>query len=507
MNCILLFYGNPCSGKDTFINFLLKKKKKILLFLYFFVNLTKDNSHKYIKEKIFFVKLIKYFYKINNFRYKLVYKEKNELRISFNFLIYLIRHFSIIIKNKYFYSYKYMKLIHLKKKKNFKNNNKYEKYTIKKWRIKKRQKLFNYFKNSKIFFVFYKEIVKWKIYFKKFLEKNKFCIYNISTDFIEKQFYHNLEKDTFKFNITNRKYIYTLNKKYIIFSKKINNSYYLFIKKTNIKNEQFVINKKKKKKKVTLINQSKNWKTARTIAYEYCMNLMKINNKNYIKDNKKKKNNYCNEKLESKIIILNDTFHFPSMRKQYYILSKKYYYNYIQIFMNTPLKTCLSRNKNRKKFKYISDKTIIKNHKYHRKYAIRLKEYKCKNLLKTINVIKGNYKWQMKILSLEVNSFKKKKFLEVLFFIYKYSNYFKDTKEKKLISIKEQHKPKIELNYLDIVNLTINKIIHEKLKELPNDQKNEYAKKFRLIKLQLLKECKTGKTYNIKNIENKFIIN
>ncbi|CRH03109.1 L-seryl-tRNA(Sec) kinase, putative [Plasmodium relictum] len=470
MNCLVLLYGSPCSGKDTFINFLLKKKKKLLLFLYFFLNLTKKKPYKYIREKIFFIELIKYFYRINNYRYKLVYIKKKKLRISFKYLIYLIRHFDIIIKNRYFYPNKYMKLNNLKKK-ILKNNNKQGKYTFKRWRIKKYPKLFDYFKNSKIFFILHKEITKWKIYFKKFLEKNKICIYNISTDFIEKQFYHNIEEKSFKYSKRNKKYLYTLNKKYITFSKKINDTFYLFLKKTNIKNEKFVIKKEKKKKKVTLINQTKNWKKARKIAYEYCMNIMKINKESFINDNKKKRNYYYNEKSENKIIILNDTFHLPSMRKQYYILSKKYYYNYIQIFINTPLKKCLKRNINRKKFKYISNKTIIKNHKYHKKYAIRLKEKKNKNFFKIINVIKGNYKWQRKILSLEINSFKKKK----------------NIKEKKIMSIKEQKKPKIELNHLDIINTTINKIIHEKLKELPNEQKNEYAKKFRLIKLQLLK--------------------
>ncbi|SPJ08130.1 L-seryl-tRNA(Sec) kinase, putative [Plasmodium sp. DRC-Itaito] len=537
MNFVLLFYGPPCSGKDKFINYLLKRNKVIYLFLYFFVNIKNETEGSYkqnVQEKKMFIKIIKYYYQIKEREQKNILRtiRRNEsIAPSFSFLIFLTRHFlniinkksSIFILNKYKNAQnetvtlvgekKHHKSTREKKRKRKRKNNN------KKNKINNNHKYNNIYKkkkfykpsihkyNKKLFFIFYKNIYKFIKYFKKFLKHNfNTYIYNISTDQIEKLFYNNKYNiiDTFKRQQIERIntyncYVCTLNKsKFYIFhkkDKKINgNIFYPVFKKSNIKNKNdtlFIKLKKKTKTKPTSYNQIKYWNLSRKIAYQYCKSIMRKGPQ------------------QNKIIILNDTFHLPSMRKEYYILTKKYPYNYIQTFINTPLATCLKRNKKRVKFKYISLKTIIRNYKFHKTYSIQSKLEK--NLSKMIHVVKSKYKWQEKILSLQVNTFykksktKKNKLVHVLRFIY---NHFDNIKNMDTIKIRKHDNKKNDMNTnrLNILNVTINKMIHEKLKNLPNDKKNEYAKRFHFIKLEILKECRMNTMITPQYIDKKLDI-
>ncbi|SOV20142.1 L-seryl-tRNA(Sec) kinase,putative [Plasmodium sp. gorilla clade G2] len=544
MNFVLLFYGPPCSGKDKFINYLLKRNKVIYLFLYFFVNIKNEKECSYkqnVEEKKIFIKIIKYYYQIKEREQKnilrTIRRKEDNIAPSFSFLIFLTRHFlniinkksSIFILNKYrntqnetFDHLEGKKKHHknsrkkIKRKNNNKinNNHKYNKI-YKKFFYK--PCIHKY--NKKLFFIFYKNIYKFIKYFKKFLTYNfNTYIYNISTDQIEKLFYDNTNYiiDAFKRQQieridTNNCHVCTLNKsKFYIFhkkDKKINgNIFYPVFKKSNIinKNDTLFIklkktNKKEKKKqnkKPTSYNQIKYWNLSREIAYEYCKNIMRRGG------------------TQNRIIILNDTFHLPSMRKEYYILTKKYPYNYIQTYINTPLATCLNRNKKRVKFKYISSKTIIRNYKCHKKYSIQSNQEKY--LSKMIHVVKSKFKWQEKILSLQVNTFYKKyktkknkvgkfQLVHILRFIY---NHFDNFKNMDTIKIRKHDKKKNDMNpnKLNILNVTINKIIHEKLKNLPNEKKNEYAKRFHVIKLEILKECRMNKMITPEYIDKKLDI-
>lgn len=348
MNFVFLFYGPPCSGKDKFINYLLKRNKAIYLFLYFFVNIKKETEHSYkqnVEEKKIFIKIIKYYYQIKE------REQKNILRIirrneyiapSFSFLIFLTRHFlkvinkksSIFILNKYKNAQnervtleggkKHHKSTREKKKnkRKRKNNNKINNNYIYN-NIYKKKKIYKpsiHIYNKNLFFIFYKNIYKLIKYFKKFLRYNfNTYIYNISTDEIEKLFYNNTYNiiDSFKRQQikrinTNNCFVSTLNKsKFYIFHKKdknINGNIFCPVfKKSNIKNKKdtLFIKLKKTNKKPTSYNQIKYWNLSRKIAYEYCKSIMKKGGQ------------------ENRIIILNDTFHLPSMRKEYYILTKK----------------------------------------------------------------------------------------------------------------------------------------------------------------------------------------
>ncbi|KYO03683.1 putative L-seryl-tRNA(Sec) kinase [Plasmodium gaboni] len=539
MNFVLLFYGPPCSGKDKFINYLLKRNKVIYLFLYFFVNIKNETECSYkqnVEEKNFFIKIIKYYYQIKEREQKnilrTIRRKEDNIAPSFSFLIFLTRHFlniinkksSIFILNKYknaqnetFDRLEGKKKHHKNSRKKIKrknnnqinNNHKYNKIYKKFF-----YKPYIHKYNKKMFFIFYKKIYKFIKYFKKFLTYNfNTYIYYISTDQIENLFYHNTNNiiDAFKRQQieridTNNCHVCTLNKsKFYIFhkkDKKINgNIFYPVFKKSNIINKNDTVfiklkktNKKEKKKqnkKPTSYNQIKYWNLSREIAYEYCKNIMRRGG------------------TQNRIIILNDTFHLPSMRKEYYILTKKYPYNYIQTYINTPLATCLNRNKKRVKFKYISSKTIIRNYKCHKKYSIQSKQQKY--LSKMIHVVKSKYKWQEKILSLQVNTFykkyktKKSKLVHILRFIY---NHFDNFKNMDTIKIRKHDKKKNDMNAnkLNILNVTINKIIHEKLKNLPNEKKNEYAKRFHVIKLEILKECRMNKMITPEYIDKKLDI-
>ncbi|VWU51995.1 L-seryl-tRNA(Sec) kinase, putative [Hepatocystis sp. ex Piliocolobus tephrosceles] len=537
MNMLVLFYGKPCSGKDYFINFLLKRKKEINFFIYILFNLTEEcSSYKNLNEKNFFIQLIKHYYytKTNvNKRasIKLCFKyNKNQVkekRIPFSFFIYVIKNIVMQRQNNTQVISLCNILNCLKKKiKKVKNNyiikNNTTKYCNK---IIKRKKSYYIICNNKtkhhLFFIFYKNKKRWLSYFSNFQKEYKTNVYNISTDLIEKQLYNGTNKNKILFSIKKKKSkLYNLfKKKIIIYQKKkyIYNVpyYYPIVKKTNIKNDLFII-KCKTKKKVTLNNQTKYWHWARKIAYTYCKSLIREQvqrNKNTNKringeKNIKKKYNIYRSQNSNKIIILNDTFHLPSMRKKYYLLGKKYHFNYLQVYIYASLKTCLRRNKTRNKFKFVSNNTIIKNHAYHEKYALSLKYNHFPDLTKFINVFNGSKHWQKQTKTIVVNSDTRKHFTEVLLFIYNNFKYFKYAKKETTFGKnKEQEKKKpTDPSYLEVLNNVINKIIHEKLQEVSNYKKNEYAMKFRLIKLQLLKEGRTKKTLITDDIKDKFVI-
>ncbi|KAI4840953.1 L-seryl-tRNA(Sec) kinase [Plasmodium brasilianum] len=518
MNFTFLFYGKPCSGKDTLINNLLKRKKQILHFIYLFYNLTEKRIfYKYVEEKILFINLIKYYYRLNNVRIKLscTGRKRGTKIISFSFLLYLSRCLLTRMGCHPFQPNAYNKLNNMIKKvirqnkknkflKNYKDkyNNMRGKhrYPYNKWNIKKKATLFNNLNKYKMCYTFANQIIKWKKYFQLFMSKNKTCIYVICTDFIEKQFYNyqSKEKKNTPFSLQLKKaekyHYYMLNEKYIIYEKKkkkkksTQNVFYPFLKKTRVKNGILLIRKKEKKKKATLINQTKYWKVARKIAYSYCLSLMRREKCKEQHEKEKEKEHHCPHKnSRNKIIILNDTFHLPSMRKKYFLLSKKYNFNYVQVYLNTPLQTCLRRNRNRKNFKYISEKTIVRNHICQQKYAVRLNPGEQTKVSNMINVVKTGHKWQMKILSLQIDSFRQNKIAEILFFIYKHFTHFKNIKQKRKVSTKEEQKPQTKSNPLNLLNVMINKIIHERLKELPN-------------------ECRDNNTHTIENVEDMFFV-
>ncbi|CAD2096239.1 L-seryl-tRNA(Sec) kinase, putative [Plasmodium vinckei petteri] len=534
MNFLFMFYGAPCSGKDTLINFLIKKKKKILFFVYLLYNLKKENiSYKYSYEKVFFIQLIKYCSKINN------NNAARKINISFLSLIHLYKTLFITsLGDSPFRSTLqsslnavYNKIKNVKKEKKInktkqlcvsshthpkstkhkyshnidQNGEHANKNDTTKTCIKiSRKQILRRIVKPKTFFIFYKKFAK---HFQHFLSKYKNSIHNISPDYIEKQFYSIKNKKRHinqykKIKKNEKNSIAVVTNKIFIFKKQNPKTkiYYPDIKKRCLKNKLFFLSNIRKNKNIkpTLINQKKYWKIARQIAYLYCYHL--------INQNDKKKSDIKHEK--NKIIILNDTFHFPSMRKKYYLLSKKYNSLYIQTFLNTPSKTCVKLNINRDKFKYISNETIIKNCLYHNKYAIKLKKNEQKNNPRMINLVKATRKWQANTISIQFNRLKNKnKLTELLFFIYKYfETFIKEIKKEKTVIKKESHNPVIQTNVLEIINNNANKIIHEKLKNIPNDQKNVYAQKYRLIKLQLLKECRIAKNCNIKDIESRFTI-
>ncbi|CAD2084576.1 L-seryl-tRNA(Sec) kinase, putative [Plasmodium vinckei brucechwatti] len=535
MNFLFMFYGPPCSGKDTLINFLIKKKKKILFFVYLLYNLKKENiSYKYSYEKVFFIQLIKYCTKINNNN-----NAARKISISFLSLIYLYKTlfiaslgdspFRSTLQSSLNAVYNKIKNVKKEKKanktkqlcvslhthsKNAKhkyvhNNNQNDEHAnksnITKMCIKiSKKKILSRIVKPKTFFIFYKKFAK---HFQHFLSKYKNSIHNISPDYIEKQFYSTKNKKRHinqykKIKKNEKNNIAVVTNKIFIFEKQNPKTkiYYPNIKKRCLKNKLFFLSNIRKNKNIkpTLINQKKYWKIARQIAYLYCYHLINQNDKekSHTKYNK------------NKIIILNDTFHFPSMRKKYYLLSKKYNSLYTQTFLNTPSKTCVKLNINRDKFKYISNETIIKNCLYHNKYAIKLKKNEQKNISRMINLVKATRKWQANTISIQVNRLKNKnKLTELLFFIYKYfETFIKEIKKEKTAIKKENPNPVIQTSVLEIINKNANKIIHEKLKNIPNDQKNVYAQKYRLIKLQLLKEYRIAKNCNIKDIESRFTI-
>ncbi|SCL96689.1 L-seryl-tRNA(Sec) kinase, putative [Plasmodium chabaudi chabaudi] len=538
MNFLFMFYGPPCSGKDTLINFFIKKKKKIFFFIYLLYNLKKDNiSYRCSYEKIFFIQLIKYCSKINKVPKLNNNDAGRKTNLSFSSLICLYKTLFVTSLgdspprstfqgslNAVYNKIKNVKKVnkakqlcisshtlpkHAKHKHAHSNGQSSEhihKSGITKECIKiSRKKLFIRIAKPKTFFIFYKKFANQIKHFQHFLSKYKFSIHNISPDDIEKQFYSTKNKKRHinqykKIKKIEKNNIAIMTNKIFIFEKQNPKTkiYYPDIKKRCLKNKLFFLknNRKNKNIKPTLINQKKYWKIARKVAYLYCYHL--------INQNVKKKSHTKHDR--NKIIILNDTFHFPSMRKKYYLLSKKYNSLYIQAFLNTPAKNCIKLNTNRDKFKYISNETIIKNCLYHNKYAIRLKNGKTNPRM--INLVKATRKWQANTISIQVNRLKNKnKLTELLFFIYKhFATFIKEIKKtNKAIIKKESPKPVIQTSTLEIINKTANKIIHEKLKNIPNDQKNVYAQKYRLIKLQLLKECRITKNCNIKDIEHRFV--
>ncbi|GAW79137.1 L-seryl-tRNA(Sec) kinase [Plasmodium gonderi] len=542
MNCIFLFYGKPCSGKDTLINSLLKKKRHLQLFLYLLHNLiTKNESRKNesrknesrkneprknewqenLKEKLFFIELIKHYYKIKNLGQKKVSplsgnhgKEADLKKISCHFLIYLTRHLLIILRRSFFSTHSCMKKIKKlskEEKLSGKTNTKWVIFT--QGYIKTSGKIKNEishweeahlwkFSNSKIrrlqlvtksrkinlIYHLYKTITEWICHFLTYLGKNKIKIYNISTDFIEKQLYHGYSRkiatlEAFK-KEKRKQYRLIMNKKYIVYERKKFNygAFYPIVRRKKMKNEHIILRKMgkgEKRKKPTHINQIKYWKIARHIAYSYCSSLMHEQNQ--------KKNISHGTINNHTFIILNDTFHLPSMRKKYYLLSRRYHFKYAQIYLNAPLKMCLERNRRRKKFKPVADKTIVRNHFYHQKYALWMRRGGQTISPNMISVIRGGTKWQKGVLSIQVDSSVPQKLTEIMQLIYNHLDEFKNEGKDKKVHEEEQQKRKNLPNRLDVLNITINKIIHKNLKILPNEKKNEYAKKFRLIKLKLLK--------------------
>ncbi|KEG00653.1 hypothetical protein YYE_04484 [Plasmodium vinckei vinckei] len=497
MNFLFMFYGPPCSGKDTLINFLIKKKKIILFFIYLLYNLKKKNiSYKHNYEKVFFIQLIKWCSKISNNN-----NGGQKINISFLSLIHLYKTlFTPSLGDSPFRSALqtslnpvYNKIKNVKKGKevnktkqlcvsphthlkNAKHKHvqhfgyRYEhanKNDNTKTGIKiSRKKILNRIVKPKTFFIFYKKFSK---HFQNFLSKHKTSIHNISPDYIEKQFYSTKNKKRHinqykKIKKNEKNNIAVVTNKIFIFKKQNPKTkiYYPDIKKRCLKNKLFFLSNISRSKNIkpTLINQKKYWKIARKVAYLYCYHL--------ISQNDKKKSHAKHD--QNKIIILNDTFHFPSMRKKYYLFSKKYNSLYIQTFLNTPLKTCVKLNINRDKFKYISNETIIKNCLYHNKYAIRLKKNKQKNNPRMINYVKATRKWQANTISIQVNRLKNKnKLTELLFFIYKYfTTFIKEIKKEKTVIKKECPNPLIQTSILEIINKNANKIIHEKLKNIPN---------------------------------------
>ncbi|SCA48265.1 L-seryl-tRNA(Sec) kinase, putative [Plasmodium ovale] len=515
MNLVLLFYGSPCSGKDTLIKFLLKRRKHIFFFLYIKYKLTEDSpSCKHTEEKIFFIKLIKYYYKVKNECGKLFYRGgKQGVKISFSFLMHLVRHL-YIYPRKCVTTQSVHTIWNLLEKLQ-KNDSNMEK-TVKtrnnhdgiKIKIMKKTPI-RVNNNFEMFNIFYKQVAKWSRYFESFLRTHKMCIYSISMDAIEKQLgylYHTFT--TQKCSIYKRaqrgeRYFYSFSRKYIVYEKEKKkmymNVYFPVVRRLNIKDGKLILkfDKKKGKKKKNISEiQLKCWKIARKIAYTYCLRLMhKL---------KKRKQNHSSEKTKNVIIILNDTFHLPSMRKQFYVLSKRYHFRYVQTYLNCPLKICLLRNKKRKKFKLIPEETIIRNYAYHKKYGIWVNQGEKKKKSEIVNIVKGGKKWQAKVLSLQYNSFYKQKLADVLLFLHKQSRQFTNPWGERNTRIREKRKEKTQINRLDVLNVMINHIVHKKLKEIPNDKKNVYAKKFHRTKLQILKECRNEKIYTLEDIEGMF---
>lgn len=355
MNFILMFYGPPCSGKDTLIKFLIKKKKQILFFIYLLYNLKEQYiSYKYSYEKIFFIQLIKYCNKINK-PFKLNNKHGvRKINLSFFSLIYLYKTFFVTLFDSTFRSnfqrylntiYAKLKKVKKKKKNNISlhthnsikhkhsykndgiNSEDIDKNNVTKMCIKiSRKKILNHIVKPKTFFIFYKKFIKQIKYFRHFLSKYNISIHNISTDNIEKQFYSTKNKKRYvnqskKIKKNEKKNIAVITNKIIIFEKQNHKTkiYYPIIKKRCLKNKLFFFSKTRENKNIkpTLFNQKKYWKIARKIAYLYCFHLINEHK------NTNKKNSSHIKYDQNKIIILNDTFHFPSMRKKYYLLSKK----------------------------------------------------------------------------------------------------------------------------------------------------------------------------------------
>ncbi|EUD65315.1 hypothetical protein C922_04258 [Plasmodium inui San Antonio 1] len=550
MNWAFLFYGKPCSGKDTFINSLLRKRKQLELFLYLLRHLV-DNNESYVrlKEKIFFIQLIKYYYGVRNRKRKVSissgYEGETDRTVSFPFLVQLTRHLLHIWRISGSIPHAGFK----RGTKRAKNGKAEEQLlrgapprettrqvhpTLRKAPqgnpISRRSDLPNQSSSFHLICYLYKQKDQWMGYYRSYLRRNKIKIFHLSLDFIEKQLYREGPPEVTSFlcpaKVRQGKLHLLLNRRYTVYGREKHDwgVYYPIVKKTTIKggdimliggdsgtNSEKVANiakgasgtyiakVAKRAKKPTCANQVKYWRTARRIAYAYCASLMQA-------ENQRSSSSPRGEIAEHTFILLNDTFHLPSMRKKYYLLCRKYHFKYAQIYLNAPLNMCLERNRRRKKFKPIANKTIVRNHFYHQKYAVRFRGESQTRSPNGVTVVPGGTKWQKKVLSIQVDSSVPEKLTEALRFIYchldELRNESRGNQTRKVQEIKRDNLP----NRLDMLNLMINKIIHEKVKSLPNERKNECAKKFRVIKLRLLRECRDGKDYIMEDLDDMFVV-
>ncbi|ANQ05928.1 Uncharacterized protein PCOAH_00002970 [Plasmodium coatneyi] len=562
MNCAFLFYGKPCSGKDTFINLLLRKRKQLQLFLFLFNHLVhKDDSNVRLREKIFFIQLIKYYYRIgrrkSNVSISFCHGGETERKVSFRFLVHLTKHLLHIWRNSGWdpgAGSKGAKNGRAKKQppRGAPPKGSTRQLYPTRRRVPQRNPLRRTeLPNQSIFPLIcylYEQKDEWMSYYRSYLRRNKIKTFNVSLDFIEKQLYRGHPPKVTSLNsskVDQRELHLLLNRRYTVYGREKHDRgvYYPIVKRTTIKGGHNMlirgaIHKEEKgtnmAKKPTWANQVKYWRTARRIAYAYCASLMQAKNQ-------RSSNNPCGVKAEHVFILLNDTFHLPSMRKKYYLLCRRYHFNYAQIYLNALLKICLERNRHRKKFKPIADKTIVRNHFYHQKYAVRFREASQTRSPNLVTVVRGGRKWQKKVFSIQVDSSVPQKVCRVdavlkdinfttahmhpptrsrkdicaftttpnqltdtLRLIYNHLDEFRNktwrNQTKNVQEVKRDNLP----NRLDMLNLMVNRIIHEKLKSLPNERKNECAKKLRVIKLRLLKECRDGRDYSMKDLDDMF---
>eukprot|EP00366_Plasmodium_knowlesi_P000273 XP_002257770.1 hypothetical protein, conserved in Plasmodium species [Plasmodium knowlesi strain H] len=499
MKCAFLFYGKPCSGKDTFINLLLTKRRQLELFLYLFNNLIhKNESNVRLREKIFFIQLIKYYYRIEKRRRKTSifcgHGGETDQKVSFRFLVQLTSH-----------------LLHIGRSsgwdrgagsKGVKNGKTKEQLrrglpprgithqlypTLRKVVQRKplrRTTLTNQSDDFHLICYLYRHKDEWMYHYHSYLRRNKIKTFNVSLDFIEKQLYRGHLPEVTSLNpskIVQRNLHLLLNRTYTVYGreKHYRGVYYPIVKKTTIKGGHVMLiralNHKKEKgpnmteavniaMKPTSANQVKYWRRARRIAYAYCASLMQM-------QNQRCSSRQCRRKTEHVLILLNDTFHLPSMRKKYYLLCRKYHFNYAQIYLKAPLNMCLERNRRRKKFKPIEDKTIVRNHFYQQKYAVQFRRENQTISPNRITVVRGGRKWQKEVFSIQVDSSAQQKvchLTDALRLIYSHLDEFRNQAKGKQTHIVQEIKRDNPPNRLDMLNLMINKIIHEKLKSLPN---------------------------------------
>ncbi|KJP89218.1 hypothetical protein AK88_01096 [Plasmodium fragile] len=530
MNCAFLFYGKPCSGKDTFINLLLQEREQLQLFLYLFKHLVhKHDSYVCTKEKIFFIQLIKYYYRIGNPKRKVsicwAHGGETDQTVSFLFLVQLTRHLLRIWRSSAWDPGAGFKKA---------NNGQAKEQLLPRgvpprgatrqlYRTLRKAPQRNPLKRTKVLHqsstfplicYLYRRKDEWMRHYHSYLNRNKIKIFYISSDYIEKQLYHGHPPQVTSLcpsTVGEGELHLLLNRRYTVYGrqKHYRGVYYPVVKRTTIKGGHSMIirgdSDKKAKgmnraKKPTCANQLKYWRVARRIAYSYCASLMRGRNQRCSNSSRGGMDGHV-------FILLNDTFHLPSMRKKYYLLCRRYHFKYAQIYLKAPLNICLQRNRRRKKFKPIADKTIVRNHFYHQKYAVRFRGACQARSPNQVNVVRGGRKWQKKVLSIQVDSAAPQKvcrLTDTLRLIYSHFDEFRnEDKGKASHKVKEVKRDNLP-NRLDLLNLMINKIIHEKLKSLPNERKNECAKKFRVIKLKLLKECRDGKDYFVEDLNDMF---
>ncbi|GAB64632.1 hypothetical protein PCYB_022020 [Plasmodium cynomolgi strain B] len=376
MNCAFLFYGKPCSGKDTFINLLLRKRKQLELFLYLFQHLVQKNeSYIRLREKIFFIQLIKYYYRIGNRKRKVTiswnHVGETDRIVSFRFLNQLTRHLLRI-----WWTYGWDPGAGSKRgTKRAKNGREKEQLpcgapptgttrqlvsNVRKVphrnSLRRRTKLPNQSSNSRLICYLYSQKDKWMCHYRSYLRRNKIKTFNISLDYIEKQLYRGHPPRVTSLSLAKvgqKQFHLLLNRRYTVYGREKHHGGGVYYP---------------------------------------------------IAQNQQSSNNPRGGMAEHVFILLNDTFHLPSMRKKYYLLCRRYHFNYAQIYLNAPLSMCLERNRRRKKFKPIADKTIVRNHFYHQKYAVRVRGAGQTRSPNRVTVVRGGRKWQKGVFSIQVDS-------------------------------------------------------------------------------------------------------